>query len=306
MHIYHKWIIGGALALTSAVTVTGCATHTATTAPATAQNAVTSGSSNTANATANSAANDSANAAATTNATDTGAAIRNDSTGTQTSNSTFPTIVNQSMSHFGQEVLNGAEAPTKLPTAANGDSTMLYSTAQSTAPSAGEPAYSSMNAVTLKSSNQTLASWTTRHFASSAQASQGFQVVAGPVTNSSQNASIVLTGNHAATEGHSGGSTSIQWSEGKWNIQVTNQNTLAAATPLADEIAKFLDQNTMPAPNDNATIRVTSSSDGGTVTVDVLWQEDENLYQLTTTQAAANPIDTALSMAISMEPYAGN
>ncbi|GMA63379.1 hypothetical protein NZD89_26405 [Alicyclobacillus fastidiosus] len=303
MHLSHKWMMGAAIALTSVAALTGCASHSTT--PTSAQNAVAAGAANPTNNTVDNTTNNTANAVTATNTT-TGNAIGSNSTVTQTSNPAFPTIVNQSMIRFGHDVLDGAEAPTKLPTAATGAGKVFYTTSQSTQPSAGEPAYSSMNAVTLKSSNQTLASWTNRHFTSSSQASQGFKILAGPTMSSSQNTPIVLTGNHAANEGHSGGSTSIQWTEGKWNIQVTNENTLAAATPLADDVAKFLDQNSMPVPHDDATIHVTSSSDGSSVNVDVIWQEDDNLYQLTTTQASANPINTALAMAISMEPYAGN
>lgn len=225
-----------------------------------------------------------------------------------TSNSAFPTVVQKAMSQLPSNLLATAVAPTQVPSPASGGQTVGYSTATSSQPSKGQPNFTSSYAVTLTAGNKTMASWSLTNYPSSSVATQGYQAVAGPSSSvNTNNPAIVLTGNHTAyVTNDAGGSTSIRWTQGKWNIRVTNQNTEVAPTPLADEVAEYLDKNPVPASTGTGDIAVVSPDSSDTnATASVVWQNDTNLFQVSTNSTAQGPVNAALAMAASMQPYSG-
>ncbi|WAH36725.1 hypothetical protein [Alicyclobacillus dauci] len=178
----------------------------------------------------------------------------------------------------------------------------------STQPGAGVTNYESTYNVSLGNSHQSLANWNVTHYASADIAKQAYQSTMGAGTpDFSGDPAITLTGNHTAYVTKDGnGATSIRWTEGKWNIRVTALKTEVAPTPVADQVAAYLDKNLMPAPHDVGAINVTTSDMSNShLQAQVIWQENENLYQVQTTEYASDPVQTALGMAISMKPYQG-
>lgn len=299
--------------VTSVGLLAGCG-HTSSTKPMSPTNEL----NNTTNGTSssgplgNSAANDTntSNSSLTNSSNTSG----NTSTGNTTvspipttTSGAFPSIVQQAMGQLPANVLTGAGAPTQVPTPATSASTVSYSVSHSTRAAKDAPKFLSTYDVTLKADGKSMASWYVTHYAASQDATKGYQTVAKATVPKSNAQAILLTGNQTAyVSNETDGSTTVSWTQGKWNVQVINQNTEVAPTPLADDVAQYIEKNTLPSPTGSGNISIISpDSSDTTVTVAVAWQNDVNLYQVATTSTAQDPVNSALAMATSMRAYSG-
>ncbi|MFD1675766.1 hypothetical protein [Alicyclobacillus fodiniaquatilis] len=316
MNLKHKTWTATLMVLAGMTLLTGCAAKTTAPAPKnqvthTANQVAKGNTENQLKSTAKSdtdatgTTNQTGSSATGNNATDNPVTVTSPPAPTNTS--PFPSIVQMAMSRFSSAVLTGAEAPTMLPQASNGDNQMFYSTSSSTQAVMGVTPFVSSLHVTLKSTDNTLAMWNVTHYQSTDLADQGYQDIMGKeTTDSSQDPGVLLTGNHPAYVTNDNGSAGIHWSEGRWQISVTAYNTEVVPTPVADKVAKYLDAHFMPVPETHAAIYIDiDTNKSQNMAVNVLWQENSNLYQVNTTQSTASPVDTALGMAISMKPYPG-
>lgn len=94
------------------------------------------------------------------------------------------------------------------------------------------------------------------------------------------------------------GNQYFSWSEGNWDItihslsvdELDNQN-------IAQQMVDYLEEHSLPAPSEQGMILVDYPQGGETVEVNMVWQEDNVVYALTTSQV---PVD-ALAVAASMD-----
>lgn len=217
---------------------------------------------------------------------------------TQTaSNNTFPSLVQQAMSQVKSPLTSGVDAPTTLPQAASSSATVTYNTTQKD---------NSSFQVTLNAAGTKMAAWNVAHFSSNSQAQTAYAATAVQVAApKNSQATIILTGNHTAyVTNDASGSTSVTWTQGNWKIDVTNQGTMVAPSPLADQVAEYLDNNALPTPTGQGSIRVLSDGSSSTaIDVQVIWQSGINVYSVETTASALTPVSSALQMATSMKPW---
>lgn len=97
----------------------------------------------------------------------------------------------------------------------------------------------------------------------------------------------------------------IQWKEGRWTILVTNYAGSTIPTQTAKAVVAALNNYYLPAPQIGGNIYVSMWQPAGqtspTTEVDVQWEEGSMEYAVDAYNA--NPVDTAVSMAVSMKAY---
>jgi len=93
----------------------------------------------------------------------------------------------------------------------------------------------------------------------------------------------------------------VLWSEGRWKMDVSGLKTTAPAIDTANEVVAYLHTHMLPVPGNVGEIAVTN--DAGKLSVMMIWQEGDNMFQVQSAQSAKQPIETALAMAISMKKY---
>lgn len=215
----------------------------------------------------------------------------------------FPKIITMSMNHFSKNVLLGAEAPTMFPTAASGSLDEYYRTSSNTQPIMGYDGFQASYNVELSSPTATLAYFNGARFKTPSDAAIAFESSTGNTPPTGQKTEISLGSGHTATLTVNGkaGTSSITWSEGRWNIMVTNAHGTAPERAIAADVVSYLQKYFMPVPLYKATIQVTA--DGKDVKTNVVWQRGQEIYTINTYSATKAPVTTALAMAISMRPY---
>ncbi|TDY50043.1 hypothetical protein C7445_10387 [Alicyclobacillus sacchari] len=306
-------VLGGTLVLT------GCGSQAATSP---ANTATPSPSANAVNHTNGTGDNNSTNSTNQTNNTTNDSQSNpenNSSTGTNgnggSSNDTgsvqvsshFPSLVKQAMATLGTNGFTGANAPTFLPQpTASGNSSY---DAHETVPTTNGPQFLAGYHVGFASGGQTYAAFEVDHFASSQSASQSVLTFANALKGGktvSGGSGIVLPNNQSASVSTSDGSTVIHWTNGNWACQVVNENTSVPPTPIADKLVSQLAANSLPTTDGTGRIIVDNANPAGTdLTVTLIWSANGNVYQVQTTSAANSPIQSALQMASSLQPYPG-
>ncbi|OUZ31548.1 hypothetical protein A5806_000830 [Enterococcus faecium] len=115
---------------------------------------------------------------------------------------------------------------------------------------------------------------------------------------SSQETIQVLQPFEIDTNGQQGaaGSSFLEWQEGNWRIRIRGNN-IEGQDPLllAKEIVAYLEENSLPAPEQFGKITV-DMGDTTNRAVEVSWQEPKNAYTIT----HQDPM-SALKMAVSMK-----
>lgn len=88
------------------------------------------------------------------------------------------------------------------------------------------------------------------------------------------------------------------WSEGNWQFLIESVSEDQMNNPnIAEQMVEFLEEHYLPAPDDWGMIYIDYPAGGEEVNIDIRWQDQEIVYQLTTSEV---PLD-ALEMTASME-----
>lgn len=319
MFSYKKLGIGISVLALTTVGVAGCATKESqqpiggTTPPSnqTATNTTNSTVSNNPNNTPSIVTATSQNTASTENSS-----VHTATSASQSNSpaSQFPNVINMAMKHFPSKVLNSPESPTVLPTSSSGSNQLFYRTWYTTT----GPILN--YSVQFSSPHNRLATFSgSTYTGMSADGAVRFTRNL-PQDGHISKSSVHLTSGIVAKEvtfvapAHSAkevSSASLSWSEGRWHILVVNNQTTHVPTNQANEVAAYLHTHFMPVPNSKGTILVTSypgenangEPTGQSTSEYVTWQEGQHVYEVDTYSHAKNPIETGLSMAISMRPY---
>jgi hypothetical protein len=93
----------------------------------------------------------------------------------------------------------------------------------------------------------------------------------------------------------------ILWSEGRWKINATSVGTTQPPITTANEVVAYLHTHFLPVPNTLGEIAVTTNAETSTATM--TWQEGNLMFAVSTGEAAKQPIETALALAIAMKKY---
>jgi hypothetical protein len=228
--------------------------------------------------------------------------------------SQFPNVINMAMKHFPSKVLNSPESPTVLPTSSSGSNQLFYRTWDTTT----GPILN--YSVQYSSPHNRLATFSGSTYTGMSADGAVRLNLNLPQDGHISESSVHLTSGIVAKEvtfvapAHSAmevSSASLSWSEGRWQILVVNSQTTQVPTNQANEVAAYLHTYFMPVPNSKGTILVTSypgenvngEPTGQSTGEYVTWQEGQHVYEVDTYSHAKNPIQTGLSMAISMRPY---
>ncbi|MCB5956419.1 hypothetical protein [Enterococcus sp. CWB-B31] len=77
------------------------------------------------------------------------------------------------------------------------------------------------------------------------------------------------------------GSSYLTWPEGNWNLTIKASN-IEGENPvsLGKEVVNYLEENTLPAPNTDGTIRLEVGENGEYQTNSVVWQEQTIVYKI--------------------------
>lgn len=90
----------------------------------------------------------------------------------------------------------------------------------------------------------------------------------------------------------------FSWEEGRWTLAISSMTEDEMNNPeIARKMVDYLEQYALPAPKEQGIVYVHYPYGGTSVEVDIRWQENEMLYELTTELV---PLD-ALRMAVSVE-----
>jgi hypothetical protein len=93
----------------------------------------------------------------------------------------------------------------------------------------------------------------------------------------------------------------ILWREGRWKINVSAVGTTKPPVTTANEAVAYLHTHFLPVPNTLGEISVTTNA--GISTVMMTWQVGNRVFAVSTGEAAKQPMETALALAISMKKY---
>lgn len=94
------------------------------------------------------------------------------------------------------------------------------------------------------------------------------------------------------------GSVSFSWKEGKWLFSILSLiEDQMDQKNIAQKMVDYLENHTLPAPDEKGVTSVHYSQGGEDVEVDIRFQKAEMIYQIKTTEVPLN----ALEMAVSME-----
>lgn len=94
------------------------------------------------------------------------------------------------------------------------------------------------------------------------------------------------------------GSQYFGWEEGNWDFTIHSLTMDEMDAPgIAKKIVAYLEENSLPAPSEKGLILIDYPQGGDTVSVDIMWQKENRVYELSTSQV---PLE-ALEMVVSME-----
>lgn len=94
------------------------------------------------------------------------------------------------------------------------------------------------------------------------------------------------------------GSQYFSWEEGNWDFTIHSLSVDEMDAPgIAKKVVDYLEENSLPAPSEKGMILIDYPQGGESVSVDIIWQKENRVYEITTSQV---PIE-ALEMVVSME-----
>lgn len=94
------------------------------------------------------------------------------------------------------------------------------------------------------------------------------------------------------------GSQYFSWEEGNWDFTIHSLSVDEMDAPgIAKKIVAYLEENSLPAPSEKGMVLIDYPQGGESVSVDIMWQKENRVYELSTSQV---PLE-ALEMVVSME-----
>lgn len=94
------------------------------------------------------------------------------------------------------------------------------------------------------------------------------------------------------------GNQYFSWEEGNWDFTIHSLSVDEMNAPgIAKKIVAYLEENSLPAPSEKGMVLIDYPQGGESVSVDIMWQKENRVYELSTSQV---PLE-ALEMVISME-----
>ncbi|MBM6614828.1 hypothetical protein JTF06_07980 [Desemzia sp. RIT804] len=94
------------------------------------------------------------------------------------------------------------------------------------------------------------------------------------------------------------GNQYFSWEEGNWDFTIHSLTMDEMDAPgIAKKIVDYLEENMLPAPSEKGMVLIDYPQGGETVSVDIMWQKENRVYELSTSQV---PLE-ALEMVVSME-----
>jgi hypothetical protein len=310
-------IVVGILSLTG-IGVVGCTTERPPSSPN------TSHSNQTATNPSASASGGSANGSGVTNTatsnnsssnTGAGSAPANNKTNSSSAPAQFPAIVTTAMQQFPSNLLPSAQAPTLLPTPISGSSQLHYRTWDTASGSIlnysvqfSSSHYRVATFMGSTYSGMSAGNAVTLPHALPANAHTVQQTVNLSAGIAAQGQTFVAAKDNAKEVS----SATIRWTEGRWQIEVSQEGTQMPITE-ANLVASYLHSHFMPVPQSKGTIFVNvypgenaqGQLVGTAVDETIKWQEGTHVYEIDTYSHAKSPIQTGLAMTISMKPYSG-
>jgi hypothetical protein len=308
-----KRIALSTVALASILSLVGCSTGTTSTAPNNTVNRPSAppGQSNS----VSSAENDTGNTDRGSTNADSGSTVGMGNQNPTTSEpnappktsqtSSFPTIVQMAMNRLPSDVRSWAYAPTMFPHTVLPGDTLFYRTMVDTSFSMSFPGREVVYNVWLNDKRGKMVSqFQGTQFDTAAHANSatlgGFGDVFGvngqkSVINLNTGISGTAVVDAANNESH------ILWREGRWKINVSAVGTTKPPVTTANEAVAYLHTHFLPVPNTLGEISVTTNA--GISTVMMTWQVGNRVFAVSTGEAAKQPMETALALAISMKKY---
>lgn len=209
------------------------------------------------------------------------------------------------MNQLPSDVKRWAYAPTIYPLPATGPDVEFYQTMVDHSAPMPSPGEAVVYNVTLNDRHgHMLAQFIGSKFDTSGQAHAAILGQFGDVfgvsgTSSPVNLPTGLSG-HIVTD-QTNDASHVLWSEGRWKIDVSGISTTQPQMAAANQVVQYLHTHFLPAPNRLGEISV--EVDSGKPTVMLIWQENNEVFQVKTTSYTKQPIDTAAALAIAMRAY---
>ncbi|WP_157066944.1 hypothetical protein [Alicyclobacillus shizuokensis] len=216
----------------------------------------------------------------------------------------FPKIIRMAMDNLPSGARNGAWAPTVFPVGVGGETTLYYHDVVTEGPVSGRPGLMTAYEVQLSTPQGRVAVFGGARYDSAEEAERGLWNDMGDARRVPGEASRVslgsgLTGRAAVDPDRRIGR--IGWSEGRWQILVTRENTTSPPTDTAKKVVQLLNRYFLPVPHNAGEILVHER--GSSVDVTVAWLEQNQLFDVQTTALCEQPITTSVRMAAGTKPY---
>lgn len=216
----------------------------------------------------------------------------------------FPKIITMAMANLSGLAAVSAEAPTIVPWPDNGSTTLFYAP-DVQGPSSGIPGLIDSYQVTLTSPPVLVAEFGNAIFASIADATDNVDAVLARANlrYPAPGAVAAVGSGVSAGVGKENGENVLAWTESGWSVVVVDPQRL----PLrpAAVVAGYLDTHLMPQPEpvESGSGLILVEQRGAGLTTQVIWQEGRWVYQSKTFPTTAQPVTTALGLALSMRRY---
>lgn len=219
---------------------------------------------------------------------------------------TFPRIITMAMHHIAGLVKISAEAPTMVPWPANKSTTLFYSP-QLQGVASGIPGLIASYRVKLSSPPEQVAAFGSAIFSSTAAATRDVQSLlpAAHYSYPPLGSQMALGDGVQALIGEDNGQNILAWTQGDWSVVVGAPRHLPSQ--LAGDVVQYLNTHFMPEPEPSGAgvgLIVVQVSPTGVATT-VGWQEGRWVYTTTSYPTTAQPLVTALALALSMRRYPG-
>lgn len=214
----------------------------------------------------------------------------------------FPAIITMAMRNVSGLVATSVEAPTMIPWPANGSTTLFYAPAVS-GNGSGIPGLIDSYQVTLSSPPVPVAQFGSAIFSSTQYAAQQVDrmVSKAGLTYPGPGPSVDLGDGIDAVAALQHHVNVLAWSQGSWSVVVGDARQVPLHT--AKQVVSYLSRHYMPDPAGSGVAVIVVMVGKTGIRTSVGWQEGRWVYTTATFPTTAQPITTALALALSMRRY---
>ena len=214
--------------------------------------------------------------------------------------SDFPSLIQKAMAKIPAHIVPVRLAPTLLPVDQASHGTTVARPSVSNGPTPGFQ-------ITLATATSQLAQFGATQYGTASAALKAAQTNPHPIGSSGQVTGHVSLGDHlvGTIRQNAGGPshwTSITWKTKQWTIVVTNRGA-QILSPVAKEVVASMTGATLPTPHPHGFIYITMDKSSGSIDSMVRWPSHHTMYDVNTNARAANPVQAAIELASSTEPY---